>query len=152
MLRTGDYHFESWGTRQDAGDTALLQAGAMTIVVTSRPVYLFDRSLFLAHGCDPQLFELVVVKSPHCQERFFTAWADANFNIDAPGSTSANLREPGAHRLPAPHVSSRRRRSLRAAGRGVLAPGPGTHMKLRCLTRNLTPTFEPDAGRPAKGG
>ena len=95
MLRTGDYHFESWGTRQDAGDTALLQAGGLTIVVTSRPVYLFDRSLFLAHGCDPQLFDLVVVKSPHCQERFFTAWAEANFNIDAPGSTSANLPSLG---------------------------------------------------------
>ena len=104
MLRTGDYHFESWGTRQDfeswgtrqdAGDTTLLQAGGMTIVVTSRPVYLFDRSLFLAHGCDPQLFDLVVVKSPHCQECFFTAWAAANFNIDAPGSTSANLGSLG---------------------------------------------------------
>ncbi len=95
MLRTGPYHFESWGTHQDAGDTALLQAGGMTIVVTSQPVYLFDRSLFLAHGCDPRLFDLVVVKSPHCQERFFTAWAAANFNIDAPGSTSANLPSLG---------------------------------------------------------
>ena len=95
MLRTGDYPFESWGTRQDAGDTALLQAGGMTIVITSLPVYLFDRSLFLAHGCDPRLFDIVVVKSPHCQERFFTAWAAANFNIDAPGSTSANLPSLG---------------------------------------------------------
>ena len=91
MLRTDPYPFESWGSRQDAGDTALLQAGRMSIVVTTLPVYLFDRSLFLAHGCDPRGFDLVVVKSPHCQERFFTAWAAANFNIDAPGSTSANL-------------------------------------------------------------
>ncbi len=95
MLRTGPYPFESWGTRQDAGDTVLLQAGRMSIVVTSLPVYLFDRSLFLAHGCDPRLFDLVVVKSPHCQEGFFTAWAAANFNIDAPGSTSANLPSLG---------------------------------------------------------
>ena len=69
--------------------------GGMTIVATSLPVYLFDRSLFLAHGCDPRLFDIVVVKSPHCQERFFTAWAAANFNIDAPGSTSANLPSLG---------------------------------------------------------
>ena len=95
MLRTGPYPFETWGTRQDAGDTALLLAGRMSIVVTSRPVYLLDRSLFFAHGCDPRLFDLVVVKSPHCQERFFTAWAAANFNIDAPGSTSANLPSLG---------------------------------------------------------
>ncbi|HJP33838.1 MAG TPA: M81 family metallopeptidase [Candidatus Latescibacteria bacterium] len=95
MLAAGPYHFESWGTQQDGGDTAVLQAGQITIVVTSRPVYLFDRSLFLAHGRDPQNFDLVVVKSPHCQERFFVAWAAANFNIDAPGSTSANLRSLG---------------------------------------------------------
>ena len=124
MLRTGPYPFESWGTRQDAGDTVLLQAGRMSIVVTSLPVYLFDRSLFLAHGCDPRLFDLVVVKSPHCQERFFTAWAAANFNIDAPGSTSANLpslghticRRPvyplddGVRFEPRPEVFSRRGR------------------------------------------
>jgi microcystin degradation protein MlrC len=95
MLATGPYFFESWGNTQDGGDTAVLQMGTFTIIVTSRPVYLFDRSLFLAHGRDPQNFDLVVVKSPHCQERFFTDWAAANFNVDAPGSTSANLRSLG---------------------------------------------------------
>ena len=34
---------------------------------TTRPVHLFDRSLFFAHGQDPRQFDLVVVKSPHCQ-------------------------------------------------------------------------------------
>ena len=36
---------------------------------------------------------------------------------------------------------------------GNLAPTfrSGTNMNLGCLTGNLTPTFEPDAGRPAKG-
>ena len=95
MLATGPYYFESWGNEQDAGDTALLQAGSYTIVATTRPVYLFDRSLFLAHGRDPQNFDLVVVKSPHCQDRFFVEWAEENFNIDAPGSTSANLKSLG---------------------------------------------------------
>ena len=96
MLRTGPTTTSSPGgpTRTRATPPCSWQA-AMTIVVTSRPVYLFDRSLFLAHGCDPRLFDLVVVKSPHCQERFFTAWAAANFNIDAPGSTSANLPSLG---------------------------------------------------------
>ncbi len=95
MLATGPYFFESWGNVQDAGDTAVLQAGSFTIVVTTRPVYLFDRSLFLAHGRDPRQFDLVVVKSPHCQERFFVEWAAENFNVDAPGSTSANLKSLG---------------------------------------------------------
>ena len=95
MLATGPYFFESWGNEQDAGDTAVLQAGNVTIVVTTLPVYLFDRSLFLAHGRDPRNFDLVVVKSPHCQDRFFIEWAEENFNIDAPGSTSANLKSLG---------------------------------------------------------
>ncbi|MBT3346048.1 MAG: M81 family metallopeptidase [Gemmatimonadetes bacterium] len=95
MLATGPYYFESWGNEQDAGDTAVLQAGPITIIVTSRPAYLFDRSLFLAHGRDPRNFSLVVVKSPHCQDRFFIDWAAANFNVDAPGSTSANLKSLG---------------------------------------------------------
>ena len=95
MLSTGAYHFESWDTRDDAGNTAVLRAGQMTIICVSRPVYLFDRSLFLAHGRDPRHFDLVVVKSPHCQERFFDAWAAANFKIDVPGSTSANLASLG---------------------------------------------------------
>jgi microcystin degradation protein MlrC len=95
MLATGPYHFESWGNEQDGGDTAVLQAGQFTIIATTRPVYLFDRSLFLAHGRDPRNFDLVVVKSPHCQGRFFVDWAEANFNVDAPGSTSANLQSLG---------------------------------------------------------
>ena len=95
LLATGPYFFESWGSEQDAGDTAVLQAANYTIIVTEKPVYLFDRSLFLAHGRDPQNFDLVVVKSPHCQERFFVEWAEQNFNVDAPGSTSANLKSLG---------------------------------------------------------
>ena len=95
MLASGPYFFESWGSEQDAGQTAVLQAANYTIVITEKPVYLFDRSLFLAHGRDPQNFDLVVVKSPHCQDRFFVEWAEQNFNIDAPGSTSANLKSLG---------------------------------------------------------
>ena len=95
MLATGPYFFESWGNQQDGGDTAVLQADNITIIATTLPVYLFDRSLFLAHGRDPRNFDLVVVKSPHCQDRFFVEWAAANFNVDAPGSTSANLPSLG---------------------------------------------------------
>ena len=73
-------------------------ADNVTLVVTSRPAHLFDRSLFLAHGRDPRHFDLVVVKSPHCQYHFFDEWAAANFNLDLPGSTSANLPSLG-HRI-----------------------------------------------------
>jgi microcystin degradation protein MlrC len=73
----------------------VLDVDNITLVVTSRPVSLYDRSLFWAHGQDPQNFDLVVVKSPHCQHRFFEAWAARLLNVDAPGSTSANLPSLG---------------------------------------------------------
>ena len=50
-----------------------------------------DRSLFLAHGQDPERFDLIVVKSPGAYARYFT-WATKNFNVDVPGATSANLQ------------------------------------------------------------
>jgi len=95
MLSRGRYASESWGTPQDAGPTAVLKRDNFTIVAVSRSVGLVDRSLFLAHGQAPKRFDLIVVKSPHCQPRFFDEWAEKNFNVDAPGSTSANLKTLG---------------------------------------------------------
>jgi microcystin degradation protein MlrC len=74
----------------------------LTVVATSRPVMLHDRSLFLAHGQDPRAFDAVVVKSPHCEPRFYLDWAARMVNVDAPGSTSANLRSLGHIRCPRP--------------------------------------------------
>jgi len=95
LISDGNYILESWGIPQYSGKTAVLKSGIFTLVVTSRPVSLFDRSLFLGHGLDPEKFHSIVVKSPHCQPRFFDDWAEHNFNVDAPGSTSANLRSLG---------------------------------------------------------
>jgi microcystin degradation protein MlrC len=102
MLSEGRFRSESHGDTWYAGDTAVLKAGTNTLVVTSRAVSLYDRSLFLAHGQDPTQFDLVVVKSPHCQERFYKAWAAKLLNVDAPGATSANLKSLGHTRCPRP--------------------------------------------------
>jgi microcystin degradation protein MlrC len=91
MLSDGRFTNESHGTEWYGGDTAVLEIGRHIVVVTSRPVSLYDRSLFLAHGQDPTRFDAVVQKSPHCQHRFFEAWAAKLIGVDAPGSTSANL-------------------------------------------------------------
>ena len=95
MISDGRYSSEYSGTSTDAGHTAVLQAGAITLVVTSQRVSLTDRSLFLAHGQDPRRFDAVVVKSPHCRYEYFEEWAARVVNVDAPGSTSANLRSLG---------------------------------------------------------
>jgi microcystin degradation protein MlrC len=102
MLSDGRFLSESHGDRWYAGDTAVLEAGNITLVVTSRAVSLYDRSLFLAHGQAPTQFDAVVQKSPHCQEKFFKAWAARLVNVDAPGATSANLKRLGHTRCRRP--------------------------------------------------
>ncbi|NJN22104.1 MAG: microcystin degradation protein MlrC, partial [Leptolyngbya sp. RL_3_1] len=80
LLSDGHFVSESHGWPWDAGDSALLQVGGITVVATSRPVSLYDRSLFYAHGQDPQRFDAVVVKSPHCQKHMFADWAAQMLN------------------------------------------------------------------------
>ena len=95
ILSRGKFVSESWGTMQDAGPTAVLKTDHFTLVVVSHSISFVDRSLFLCHGQDPTQFDVIVVKSPHCQFHFFDAWSEENFNIDAPGATSANLKTLG---------------------------------------------------------
>ncbi|CAN5503316.1 M81 family metallopeptidase [soil metagenome] len=91
MLSDGRFINESHGTEWYAGNCAVLKIGKHVVVATGRAVSLYDRSLFLAHGQDPTRFDVVVQKSPHCQHRFYAAWAERLIGVDAPGSTSANL-------------------------------------------------------------
>src|SRR5690606_1729381 len=87
LLSDGSFLSETARQRWEAGPTAVLEGEHATLVVTSRPVSLYDRSLFLAHGQDPTTFDAVVVKSPHCEPRFYSAWGALLLNVDAPGST-----------------------------------------------------------------
>lgn len=91
MLSDGRFRSESFRQQWYSGPTAVLRSGPFTIVVTSRPVHLFDRSLFLAHGQNPRDFDLIVVKSPHCQHHMYAEWCTRLIHVDAAGSTSANL-------------------------------------------------------------
>lgn len=102
LLSDGKFRSESFGWPWDSGDTAVLEADNVTLVVGSRPVSLFDRSWFYANGQDPRRFNLVVVKSPHCEHRMFAQWCAKLINVDAPGSTSANLKSLGHIRCPRP--------------------------------------------------
>ena len=45
---------------------------------------MMDRAIFVANGCDPENFDLVVVKSPGAYARFFT-FAERNYVLDIPG-------------------------------------------------------------------
>ncbi len=102
ILSDGWFHSETTRELWQAGPTAVIQTGNITLIVTSRAVSLYDRALFLAHGCDPQHFGAVVVKSPQCERHMFKDWAARYLDVDAPGSTSANLRSLGHTRCARP--------------------------------------------------
>jgi microcystin degradation protein MlrC len=102
MLSDGHFRSESYGEKWFSGDTAVLQAENLTLIVTGRPVSLYDRSLFYAHGQDPRRFDAVIVKSPHCQPHMFADWCARLINVDAPGATSANLHGLGHTRCRRP--------------------------------------------------
>jgi microcystin degradation protein MlrC len=91
LLSDGRARLETSGAALDAGPTAVLEIANLTVVVLSRTVSLFDRALYYANGCDPEDFDLVVVKSPHTEYKMYDAWVEKNFNLDIEGATSANL-------------------------------------------------------------
>ncbi|MFI5014729.1 MAG: M81 family metallopeptidase [Hyphomicrobiales bacterium] len=97
-LSRGRGRLETMRSNFDAGPTAVLSFGNFTVVTISRTVGLIDRSLYWANGLDPQDFDLIVVKCPHTEYQMYDAWVEKNFNIDAPGATSADLKSLG-HRI-----------------------------------------------------
>ena len=102
LLSDGRFRSESFHSECHAGPTAVLESGRRVFVVTSRAVNLYDRALFLAHGQDPRAFDLVVVKSPHCEPYMYQQWCSLLVSVDAPGATSANLRSLGHTKCPRP--------------------------------------------------
>lgn len=95
LLSNGSARLETMKLALEAGPTAVLVSGNYTIVVMSLSVSLFDRAMYLANGLDPRDFDLVMVKSPHTEHHMYDMWVEKNFNIDAPGATSADLKSLG---------------------------------------------------------
>ena len=95
LLSDGKGQVETSGHPFDAGPCAVLRFGNFTVLTMSRPVGLPDRALYWANGLEPRRYDLIVVKCPHTEYHMFDAWAEKNFNIDAPGATSADLKSLG---------------------------------------------------------
>jgi microcystin degradation protein MlrC len=95
LLSDGEARLETMKAPLHAGPTAVLTFDNFTVVAMSRSVSLFDRAMYFANGLDPTDFDLIVVKSPHTEHHMFDAWCAKNFNVDAPGATSANLKSLG---------------------------------------------------------
>lgn len=97
-LFAGTMRSESHGEVWEAGDCAVLRVGTIAVVLTSRAVSLYDRTLFQTAGLEVRDFDFCVVKSPLCQPQFFEEGAARVIHVDAPGSTSANVAGLG-HRV-----------------------------------------------------
>lgn len=95
LLSSGHCVHETYGAPNNTGKLAVLLHEDITIVATTLPANLFDRSVFFAGGRNPKDYDLVVVKSPHCERHMFVDWAARNFGVDAPGATSARLESLG---------------------------------------------------------
>ena len=91
LLTDGTYTTGT-GTSGRAGNTAVLVAGTYSIMATTRPVSIMDRKVFEARGLDPRDFDIVVCKSPNGFRVHYEEIASRIIPVDAPGSTSANLK------------------------------------------------------------
>ncbi len=90
-LHDGDFVEESGETAR-AGKTAVLISGGCAIMVTEHPVSIMGRRVFEARGLFPADFDLVVCKSPNGFRTHYEAISSLIIAVEAPGSTSANLR------------------------------------------------------------
>ena len=102
LISDGDFFSESFKLLWRGGPTVVLDVENHTVVVSTNPVNLFDRSFFLSHGCDPFSYDAIVVKSPHCEPHMYKEPAGLYIDVDAPGSTSANLKSLGHTQCPRP--------------------------------------------------
>ncbi|MQG88248.1 MAG: M81 family metallopeptidase [SAR202 cluster bacterium] len=82
---------ETWKFRLNPGPTAVLVSGNLTVVAMTKSQMMVDRTIFFDNGCDPKDYHSTIIKTPHAEPAFFDDWVEAKFNVDAIGSTSANL-------------------------------------------------------------
>ena len=94
-LSNKPFMLERWFWLQTPGMSAVLKSNNLTVVITSNPVMQVDRAIYLTNNLDPINFHSVIVKSPHCEPEFYDDWINESFNVDSPGSTSANLPSLG---------------------------------------------------------
>ena len=52
-----------------------------------------ERWHFDDNGLTPEHYDVVVIKTPHAQPSMFDEWCFRNLNVDAQGSTTANVRK-----------------------------------------------------------
>ena len=91
IANNSNLKMETWKFRLNPGPTAVLVSGNLTVVAMTKSLMMVDRTVFFDNGCDPKNYHSTIIKTPHAEPEFFDNWVEAKFNVDAIGSTSANL-------------------------------------------------------------
>jgi len=88
------------GMVQRIGATAVLSVGKLDIVVCEWMAGNGDPQLYRAHGIEPTLYDLVVVKASTSFRMAYEKLAGVIYEADTPGSASSNLKILPFEKLP----------------------------------------------------
>ena len=85
------------------GPSAVLQVGAMQILITSRPTYDWMDEQFRCIGLDVRGAKFVVAKNPMNHRMAYAGVAKAAFVLDTPGPTPPTMRHYSYRHVPRPY-------------------------------------------------
>jgi microcystin degradation protein MlrC len=88
------------GITQRIGMTVVLTCGGLDVVVCEWMAGNGDPQLYRAHGIEPTLYDLVVVKASTSFRAAYSAFAGAIVEADTPGAASSDLMNLPFARLP----------------------------------------------------
>lgn len=78
------------GVRASIGNSVVLQADKLMLLVSTYPSYEYADEQYQAAGLDPRQFKFVLVKNPMNFQQTY-AWAPKLFALDTPGAAAADL-------------------------------------------------------------
>jgi microcystin degradation protein MlrC len=90
------------GIETSMGRTAVLEVGAIRMLVAERSTMTVDPELYRSHGIEPLDMKIVAVKSPNGFRAAYGPIAKAMIMVDTPGVSTANLRTIPYRRVPRP--------------------------------------------------
>ena len=102
-----DGHFvnrgmQNTGMAQSMGRAAVLQVGAVSVLVSALPAGNIDPELFRSQGLEPRDYKIVIVKSATGFRAEYGPFAARMLVVDTPGVSSANLRSLPYRHVPRP--------------------------------------------------
>lgn len=104
LLRRSDgrFHLDFPGRPIDLGPAALVQAGDVSIVVTTRPAWQLDASIYRHMGLDVREADIVLVKSAGGYRAAYDPIAAAIVEIDVAGPCDSDLTRLPFQKVPRP--------------------------------------------------